>query len=209
MPYGVKVDYSYLSWHNDKHFGPILSGLVWGILTKFGAFCPDWTCYSCEQVDIWRRAWILFSVPFALSWTSSSLDPRIGRASTACYLLYIMSYSKMTISQCWVGIRKTTQGNVVCCSWRITQHVPFCSKAPRRRFVGLRRFKTIFDCCRVFEGAKSILYGGYGGYGGYGVSFWFPSLCQSADSTRSWNTEHLYTTLTRWAAVSLFDSVTA
>ena len=32
---------------------------------------------------------------------------------------------------------------------------------------------------------------------------------QSADSTRSWNTEHLYTTLIRWAAVSHFDSVTA
>ena len=112
-----------------------------------------------EQVDIWRRAWILFF--FALSWTSSSLDPRIGRASTACYLLYITSYSKTT---------KTTQGYVVCCSWRTTQHVPFCSKAaPWRRFVGLRRFKTIFDCCRVFEGAKTIP-------NLYGVSFWFPSL---------------------------------
>ena len=67
-----------------------------------------------------------------------------------------------------VGVRETTQGNDFDLQ-RTTQHVLFLSQTHWRRFVKLQLFchdailgtatmiqETIFDCCRVFEGNKTI-----------------------------------------------------
>ena len=79
--------YHYLS--RERHMAPKFSSSEIG-------FCEQIYRHSSSSWHLTTNMNTYFS-PSLLSWTSSSLDPHIGRASTAFYLLNVMT----AIFQCW------------------------------------------------------------------------------------------------------------
>ena len=127
---------------------------------------------SCEEIRCHpSSSWHLttnmnpYFAPSALSWTSSSLDPYIVRASSLRLpFTSPMSWHPQPFSNAdvGVGIRETTQGDFDL-QWT-TQHVLFRSLAHWLWLIchdatlgtATKIQDITFDSCRVFEGTKTI-----------------------------------------------------